>query len=162
MSSNQKDCVYSVFYEINLRRELDHTEHNTDQPALEESYKSVLSDEVLSYSYEFEGKKIRLSPVIDTRTAEDVVFLPASKYQTIIGRDKEALTSLLVAKQLARTTSRSFIFSRELLNMTRQNCKDDGYRFLIESLVYFGNFHLFVINTTNAGLISMNGIATCP
>lgn len=158
VSSNQKNCFYSAFYEVNLRRELDHTEHNTEQPTLDDSYKAVLSDEVLSYSCEFGGKKTRLSPVVDTRTSEDAVFLPASRYQTIIGKDKETLTSLLVAKQLARTTSRSFIFSRELLNSTRKNCKDDCHRFIIESLVYFGNFQLFVINTTNAGLISMNAL----
>lgn len=158
VSSDKKGCVYSVFYEVNLRREADHTEHNTDQPFLEESYKATLSDEVLSYSYEFEGNKVRLSPVIDTRTAEDVVFLPSTKYQAIIGKDKDALTNLLVAKQLASTTSRSFVFSRELLNAIRQNCKDDFHRFLIESLVHFGNFQLFVINTTNAGLISMNAL----
>lgn len=158
VSSSQKNCVYSVLYEINLRREVDHAEHNTDQPSLEDSYKAALSDEVLSYSSEFEGKKVRFSPVIDTRTADDVVFLPVSKYQTIIGKDKEVLTSLLVAKQLARTMSRSFVFSRELLNSIRQNCKDECHRFLIESLVDFGNFQLFVINTTNAGLISMNAL----
>lgn len=158
VSSNQKNCIYSVFYEVNLRRELAHTDHNTEQPTLEENYKVVLSDEVLSYSYEFEGKKAKLSPVVNTKTSEDAVFLPASKYRVIIGKDKETLTGLLVAKQLAHTASRSFIFSRELLNATRKNCKDVCHRVLIESLVYFGNFQLFVINTTNAGLISMNAL----
>lgn len=42
--------------------------------------------------------------------------------------------------------------------MIRKNCKEDWHRFLIESLVYFGNFQLFVINTTNSGLISMNAL----
>lgn len=156
VSDKQKSGVYSVFYEVSLRRELDHAGHNTDQPALEEGYKAVLSDELLSYSCEFERKKVRLSPVIDTRTSEDVVFSPASKYQTIIGNDKGTLRSLLVAKQFTRTMSRSFIFSRELLEVTRQNCKDDRHRSLMDSLVYFGNFQLFVINTANSGLISMS------
>lgn len=158
VSSNQQGCVYSALYEANLRREAGHTEHNTDQPSSEESYKAVIADEVLSYSCEFGGKKIRFSPVIDTRTAKDTVFLPASKYREIIGKSKENLVSLLAAKQSARNDSRSFIFSRALLDAIRQNCKDDCHRFLIESLVYFGNFQLFVINTTNAGLISMNAL----
>lgn len=110
------------------------------------------------YSYKCDDKKVRLSPVIDTRTTDDTVFLPASKYQALIGKDKESATSLLVAKQLARFTSRSFIFSRELLNAIRQNCTENHHRFLIESLVFFGNFQLFVINTTNTGLISMNAL----
>lgn len=158
--SNQKtDCIYSVFYEVSLRRDIDNTEHNTEQPSVDEHYKAVLFNEVLSYSYECGDKKVRLSPVIDTRTAEYVVFVPATKYRSIVGKDKESLTALLVAKQLASTTSRSFIFSRELLNATRKSCKDDCHRFLIESLVFFGNFQLFVINTTNSGLISMNALS---
>lgn len=158
LRSEQKNCFYSVVYEVNLRKEVNHTDHNTEQPELEDGCKAVLYDEVLSYSYESEGEKIRFSPIVNTKTDDDVVFLPISKYQTIIGKDKETLTSLLVAKQLTRTTSRSFIFSKELLNAVRLNCKDDCYRFLIENLVYFGNFQFFVINTTNTGLISMNAL----
>ncbi|MDY4964169.1 MAG: AAA family ATPase [Ruminococcus callidus] len=158
VSSTQANCVYSVCYEVSLRRDLDHTEHNTEQPSGEESYKAVLFDEVLSYSYECGDKKIRLSPVIDTRTDGNFAFLPVTKYQTIVGKNKEISTSLLVAKQLARATSRSFVFSRELLNVIRQNCKEDYHRFLVESLVFFGNFQLFVITTTNAGLISMKAL----
>ncbi len=158
VSNQQTNCVYSVFYEVSLRRDLDNADHNTEQPSADDSYKAVLFDEVLSYSYECKNKKVRLSPVIDTRTAEDVVFIPASKYRSIIGKDKESSTSLLVAKQLAYATSRSFIFSRELLNAIRKNCKEDYHRFLVESLVFFGNYRLFVINTTNAALITMNAL----
>ena len=154
----QDSGVYSVFYEVSLRRESNHIEFNTEQPVVEESYRAALFNEVLSYSYESENRKMRLSPVIDTGTAEDTVFLPASKYQLLIGKDKETLTNLLVAKQLAYTTSRSFIFSRELLNALRQNCTEKCHLALIESLVVFGNFQLFVIGTTNAGLISMNAL----
>lgn len=158
VSNEQDGSVYSVFYEVSLRRELNQIEHNTELDSVEETYKAVLFDEVLSYSYECGDEKVRLSPVIDTRTAEDIVFLPATKYQIIIGKDKEATTNLLVAKQLASVTSRSFIFSRELLNVLRKNCKEAYHLSLVESLVYFGNFQLFVINTTNAGLISMNAL----
>lgn len=157
--SNQKmKCLYYAFYEVNLRRDIDNNEHNTEQPSVDVHYKAVLFDEVLSYSYECGDKKVRLSPVIDTRTDEDVVFLPATKYRSIVGRDKENLTGLLVAKQLASVTSRSFIFSGELLNTARKNCKEDCHLFLMESLVCFGNFRLFVINTTSSGLISLNAL----
>lgn len=158
VTNRQKNCVYSVFYEVNLRRIIDHSEHNTEQPSNDGRYKAVLFDEILSCSYECGDTKIRLSPVIDTRTADDTVFVPAARYRSIIGKDKERLTNLLVAKQLAAATSRSFIFSRELINAIRANCKEDYYCFLIESLVVFGNFQLFVINTTNSGLISMNAL----
>ena len=156
---NQKtNCIYSAFYEVSLRREIDNIDQNTEQPSVEEHCKVVLFDEILSCSYECGDKKVRLSPVIDTRTGEDTVFVPAVKFRSIIGRDRESLTSLLVAKQLASATSRSFIFSKELLNAIRKNSEEDCYRFLVESLVFFGNFQLFVINTTNSGLISMNAL----
>lgn len=154
----QGNSSYAVFYEVSLRRDLNQTEYNTEQLSIDEGYKAVIFDEVLSYSYECEEIKIRLSPIIDTRTPEDVVFIPTTKYQSIIGKDKEITTNLLVSKQLASATSRSFIFSRGLLNAIRKNCKEEYHHFLIESLVFFGNFQLFVINTTNTGLISMNAL----
>lgn len=158
VSNTEINCVYSAFYEVNLRCDIDNAEHNTEQPSMDRSYKVALFDEVLSYSYECEERKQRLSLMIDTRKAENDVFGPKVKYDSIIGSDKESLTSLLVAKQLALATSRSFIFSKELLNVIRKNCKEARHRFLIESLVFFGNFQLFVINTTNSGLISMHAL----
>lgn len=156
VSNQNTGCLYSAYYEVKLRRDVDNSEHNTEQLSIDEHYKAVLFDEVLSYSYECGDIKHRLSPMIDTRTGADVVFAPAVKYRTIVGKDKERLTNLLVAKQLTQVTSRSFIFSRELIKAIRENCKEECHRFLIESLVFFGNFQLFVINTTNSGLISMN------
>lgn len=153
-----KNCNYTAFYEVSLKKELDNSEHNTDQSSVEEKYKAVLFNEVLSYSYKCDNVKIRLSPMIDTRTAEDVVFIPATKYHNIVGKDKDNLTSLLVAKQLTLAASRSFVFSRELLNVVRKNCKHYYDRYLLESLVFFGNYQLFVINTSNSGLISMNAL----
>lgn len=158
INNHKRGFVYSVSYEVSFRRELDHTGHNTGQPTPEGNYKTVLFDEVLSCSCEFKGKKFRFAPVIDTRTSEDIVFLPASKYQAIIGKDEEALRNLLFAKQFTRTTSRSFIFSNELLSIARQNCTDDRHLFLMESLVYFGNCRFFVIGTVTSGLISLNAL----
>lgn len=158
VSSSQNNCFFAAVYEVKLRREVNHSEYNTDQIPQEDSYKVVLFDELLSCSCEIDGEKVRFSKIIDTKTADDVLFSPAAKCRIMIGGDKESLTGLLVAKQLARATSRSFVFSRELLAAIRQNCKDDRCRFLMDSLVYFGNFQLFVVNTTTSGLISMNAL----
>lgn len=158
VSDYNKNCTYSAFYEVNLRREPDDTEQNTEQIFDNQHYKAVLFGEVLSYAYECGDEKTRLSPMIDTKTDENVAFVPVTKYRSIIGRDKENLTNLLVAKQLTLSTSRSFIFSREFLNAVRKNCTEERYSSLLDSLVFFGNFQLFVINTTNSGLISMNAL----
>lgn len=152
------NSTYSVFYEVSLRRDSDNTEQNIDQASDDVGHKVTLFDEVLSYAYSCGDEKARLSSIIDTRSDENAVFLPKVKYDELIGKDRGTATSLMVAKQLARATSRSFVFSRELLNQIRINCRKDRHRFLIESLVFFGNFELFVINTQNAGLISMNAL----
>ena len=66
---------------------------------------------------------------------------------------------------MALKTSRSFIFSRELLNVIRKQRSQRNtdieymrYLTLLESLVYFGNYEFFVIHTANTGMISMNAL----
>jgi hypothetical protein len=68
------------------------------------------------------------------------------------------MTDLLVVKKVVQTTSRSFIFSREMINTFRKNCNNEKYMAVIEGLMTFGNRELFVINTENSGLISMNAL----
>jgi hypothetical protein len=75
-----------------------------------------------------------------------------------VGADKNEMTDLLVTKKVVQTTSRSFIFSREMINTFRKNCHDEKYMAVIEGLMTFGNRELFVINTENSGLISMNAL----
>jgi hypothetical protein len=94
--------------------------------------------------------------LIDTRT--DEVFIPRSKFAELVGADKSKMTDLLVTKKVVQTTSRSFIFSREMINTFRKNCHDEKYMAVIEGLMTFGNRELFVINTENSGLISMNAL----
>lgn len=151
--------TYDVSYELSLKREIDDSDHNTDDPSMTETYKPIIFDEILSYSYEPEiGKRVRFAPIIDTRTENNQPFVPFTKYEILVGNDKETLTNLIVAKQLSRATSRSFIFSRELINKIRQHCQEDYHRHLIDRVTKFGNSELFVINTTNSGLISMDAL----
>jgi len=107
-------------------------------------------------------KKIKIGKLIDTDTTE--LFLPKPKRQLLVENDKKTDTDLLVAKKLASAQSRSFVFSREFLGAVRGTVKESAnsnkelsfYASLIESLVNFGNHELFVINTSNSGLISLN------
>ncbi len=107
-------------------------------------------------------KKIRIGKLVDTDTTE--LFLPKPKKLLLVGNDKETETNLQVAKKLSSAQSRSFVFSREFLDAVRSTLKRSAnsepelsfYASLLESLVNFGNHELFVINTTNSGLISLN------
>jgi len=147
---------YTVFYEVNIRKdssEMQSAEYANDTV---EKYKVTLFDEVLSYSYKCGDTKTNLQPVIDSRT--NSAFVPTTKYNALVGRAKETETNLLVAKKYAAETSRSFVFSKELLNSVRKNCKEEYHLFLLEKMFWFGAYELFIINTTNSGLITMNAL----
>ena len=144
---------YGVVYEFKLKKEQNDNIQNVSEP---ENTKAVIFDEVLSCSYVHGNEKNRMAHLINTSAKE--VFTPRNKYQELVGKDKETATDLEVAKRLASATSRSFIFSRELLTVIRENCKRPIYTELLEMLVEYGNFELFVINTQNNGLITMNAL----
>ncbi|MFA9465949.1 MAG: AAA family ATPase [Velocimicrobium sp.] len=156
----KENSVYTVYYEFSIKKELDTSSQNTETTDIDtEKFKVAIYNEVISYSYFCDkGSEIdnRKQKVIDTKT--DEVFLPKTKYDLLTNNNKTVTTDLLVAKKLAYATSRSFIFSKELLSVLRSNCKVMWHLFLFESLVYYGNFNLFVINTANSGLISMNAL----
>lgn len=154
---------YSVWYEFSLVKAEDKDllvgEDNgaTDSNGVTETNVRVeIYDEVISYGFTSEEKKIRKSALIDTRNT--LLFIPKTKFLELVGNDKTQNTNLLVTKKLTQVTSRSFIFSREMINVFRKNCKNDLYTKLINGLNWFGSRELFVIDTESIGLISLNSL----
>lgn len=156
VDNQQEHLFYSVFYEFSIRKDPDDSLTNTNNNNSINNYKTTVFNEVLSYSYESISEKAKLSPIVDTNTSE--VFIPQTKYDQLIGKSKEDHTNLIVAKKYASSTSRSFVFSKELFETINKNCELEYHRYLFERLIYFGNYELFVINTTNIGLISLNAL----
>lgn len=155
--NKETKAEYHVSYEFSIRKDIDESLQNISQnDVVSEKYKATIFDEVFSYSYVSSQERIKKSTLVDTRT--DDVFLPESKYKVLVGSSKKKKTDLLTAKLLASATSRTFVFSPELLNSIRQNCKEQRHLDLYEAMVWFGNYELFIINTTNSGLISMNAL----
>lgn len=150
------DTIYNVDYRFSLKKLTETTTSNIDDNAMQISTdeKVVIFDEMLSHSYNTDGKRARMSQIINTCTND--VFVPKAKYRMLT--DNADPTDLLVAKKLALATSRSFIFSKDLLDTIRTRCKKECHVFLLNSLVFFGNFELFVIDTRNTGLISLNAL----
>ena len=153
--------LHQVQYDFCIRKVPNTSTQNLDHGVpSEEKYKVEIFDEVLRSSYTGEGKSNRMTPMLDTRT--DDVFLPHAKYQLLLNGGKKTLTDLLVAKRLTQTTSRSFIFSNELLTAIREQADPAAsadvkvYLSLLEVLVDYGNLELFVINAANSGLINLN------
>lgn len=148
--------IFDVWYEFCLKKVEDDNALNMEDNSNQIKYKVEIFDEVLSYAFTSKTEKQRKSPLIDTRTTE--VFVPRAKFAELVGEEKAKNTDLLVDKKYIRTTSRGFIFSREMINTFRKNCKNETYMAVIEGMLIFGNRELFVINTENSGLISMNAL----
>lgn len=154
---------YEAYYDFELRREKVEAPQNLGIQDNEEAhYKAVISGEVLGYAYEDESTKIRRAALIDTTSSK--VFAPVAKYNCLLGKDKELAMNLMVDKKVTAGASKSFVFSRELLTAIRnneegkENAEYKRHIVLIESLVRYGNAELFVINTANTGIISMNAL----
>ena len=149
------EVVYNAWYQFSIRKVMDENSVITDETTNPNTItKTELFDEVLSFSYESKTDKMRKAPLIDTRT--DELFAPKAKMQELVGDDKEKYMDLLVTKRLTKATSRGFIFSRELINQYRKNCKNALYMKLIEGLYTYGHRELFIIDTESIGLISLN------
>lgn len=144
---------YRVWYQFCMRKTEDDSSTEENDTA-ETAVKVELFDEVLSFSYESKEDKMRKTPLIDARG--DELFSPKAKLVELVGEKKDDYVDLLVTKRLTRVTSRSFIFSRELMNQYRKNCTNKHYMEPLEALYRYGHRELFVIDTESVGLISLN------
>lgn len=155
---------YEAFYKLKIRKEEDFSEQNIDiENIYNRKSRLVIFDELLSYSFNGQNTRIRKAPFIDTCTER--AFIPCSKYERLFGNDKATEMNLLVAKQIASNASRSFIFSRELLNAAKnRHSQSEGdternrHMTLLENLIFYGHYELFIINTADTGIISMNAL----
>ena len=121
-----------------------------------QKFKVEVSNESLRYSISTNDSKTKKQDLILT-DSEDA-FGPKSKYEILTNGDKNAAFDLMVAKKLAKTSARSFIFCKEFLDIVKEHCQDNNYLFILNSLYDFGNFNLFVIDTANTSLASLNAL----
>ena len=153
----KKEVFYDIWYQFSMKRVVDESEiEENDISNSKIKYKVQIFDEILSFSYTSKEKKIRKNSLIDTRTSE--VFIPRSKYIELLEKNDEDVMELLLTKRLVQEQSRSFIFSREMLNRFRKSCSIDLYLDVINGLNTFGNKELFIIDTEHEGLINMNAL----
>ena len=154
---NIDENLYDVWYEFRIKKVEDDAVLNLQENDTEiVKHKVEIFDEILSYACLTGEEKVRKSALIDTRTKG--IFVPKTKYDELVGNDKTKMMDLLVTKKYAQATSRSFIFSREMIHTFRKNCSNKVYLSLIERLLIYGNRELFIIKTKNSGLISMNAL----
>lgn len=139
-----------VEYSFKLKKEMIDKKSNLNSE-VEREEKAVIFDEVLSYAYNDDQKKIIKSKLIDTTNS--AIFGPKSKYKSLVGTSKLDELNLMVAKKIVRNESKSFIFSSEFLEVVRNRnneCKDEEFMrhmYILESLVNFANYELFVVKS---------------
>ena len=153
----------TVVYQFSIKSVIDDSGQNSDRPQ-GTTRKVLVFNELLKCPI-LSDKQIKMGRLIDTSSSDG--FSPVPKRKLLTGLKNESITDLLVAKKLAASSSRSFIFSRELLSIIRGNVKkhlEKGtlseelsfYNDIIEGLVHFGNYGLFVVRTSHIGMISLN------
>lgn len=151
----EEEVQYEIWYQFSIRKVIDDTHSNEDIIADEVKYKAEIYDEKLSFSYKAKKESMRKNVLVDT--INFFLFGPQKKYQELLEEESSDI-KWLFAKKLTQTQGRSFVFSREMLDAFRKNCKNKKYMDIIEGLQEFGNKELFVIDTENSGLISMNAL----
>lgn len=108
-------------------------------------------DEILSYAYTDGETRVVKSKLIDTSNSP--TFSPVSKYKSLFGTSKENDLNVMAIKKMVRKEFRSFIFSSEFLEVVRNRnneCKDEEFMrhmYILESLVNFANYELFVVKS---------------
>lgn len=104
------------------------------------------------------GKKVRKAILIDTNEAR--VFKPSTRFRSLVASNKKVREDLIVAKRLARERSRSFVFSAEFLDVLTKTSDEDNQplRSIVNRLLHYGRYELFVVRTLSTGLISLNAL----
>lgn len=129
-------------------------DENERHGEIEYSFKfnrSCIYDEILSYAYMDGETRVVKSKLIDT--SNSMTFGPVSKYKSLIGTSKENELDVMVIRKMVRKEFRSFIFSSEFLEVVRNRnneCKDEEFMrhmYILESLVNFANYELFVVKS---------------
>lgn len=129
-------------------------DENERHSEIEYSFKfnrSCIYDEILSYAYTDGETGVVKSKLIDTSNSP--TFSPVSKYKSLIGPSKENELDVMVIKKMVRKEFRSFIYSSEFLEVVRNRsneCKDKEFMrhmYILESLVNFANYELFVVKS---------------
>lgn len=145
--------THYVEYSFNLRKCRNDNEQNMVNDKNDVRYMSRIYNECVKYSYHSDTEDIPKQTLIDTKTEK--AFAPGTKYRLLIGDDPNDETDLIVEKRMASASARSFIFSSGFLKKFKEKCESEFYRQIIESLVFYGNYELFVITTSNSGHIAM-------
>lgn len=148
---------FEAVYRFRLYAEKANTDHeNTDSSMIETRSVPVVRNETLSFSMKSMKRNYSFQKLMSTDNTD--TLLPVNKRKELVGNNRQNIMDLLVNRQVTSNDSRSFLFSAELLKQIRENCKNKIYTDLIESLVWFANYELFIINKADSSIVSLNAL----
>lgn len=157
--TNKKDSTKLVYsFCLGKLEKFPDTNINEDKTSYD--IVSVIKWEKISIRFsEKYGINDRLTTYIDT-SSSNLPFKPKPKYNLLIGK-KRNMTELLSFKMMSNNSSQSYVFSRNFVNCLRNDNNDDNYEKSIfmtvyESLIYYGNFRLFIFNVTDAAMMNLD------
>ena len=133
------ETSYKVVYSFTLKKA--ESEHLT---------RLVICNEKISYSTKSKDSATKFVDYIDTDS--EAPFVPKAKYDSLMGKDKNKKTALLVAKKMAEANTASFIFSKEMNDAILPGETNS----ILARLAWYGARELFVIRTASTGRINLN------
>ena len=139
IEDNDNTATYKVVYGFTIKKE-----------DAEKRTKLIICNEKFSYSSKNKDTATKFTDYIDTDS--EAPFVPKAKYDSLVGKDKNKKTDLLVAKKMAEANTASFVFSKELRDVITPG--ETGA--ILERLAWYGARELFVIRTASTGRISLN------
>lgn len=153
-----KDVLYNVVYSFAIKKSKysNVNVESTGTPNTE--YKTEIFNEQLNYSVIKDETIVeRMHSLIDT-IEPSITFTPKTTVKDLIGTSDDDETNVIVAKKIAATTSKSFIFSNELISIVRKKCKNETYLYLLNSLINYAHLNLFVFDNTSNAMISFDAL----
>lgn len=157
--------IQRILYSFKLRRDKVELVDTLTKDNGKSTEKFVLRvfDERLAVANDTPDKKSRMTTQIDT--SYNGTFGPFAKYKQLIGTNPEVGVELTVEKRLAYRESRSFIFSKKLIETLLEIHKDKGKRSqtvydttinTIEKLSDFARFQMFVLDARDTGMLALD------
>lgn len=146
---------HSVEYSVTLRKSSD----SGDVAKVLQPSRLEFRNERISVASTANGVKVRKkTPLVDA--GGDEIIKPMSVLRSLFASDKTIKEDLIVAKKLARERGRSFLFSEEFAGVLSKSRAGgcDLLSKVIFRLRYYGQFELFVVNTSAIGLICHNAL----
>ena len=139
IENNDNETSYKVVYSFSIKKS-----------DIENHARLAIFNEKISYSSKGKDTATKFVDYIDTDSENP--FVPKAKYDSLVGKDKNKKTTLLVAKKMAETNTASFIVSKEIHDAMLSGETNS----ILERLAWYGARELFVIRTASTGRINLN------